>query len=126
MQQVLWIAAGGALGSALRYLIGVLTVRWWGGHFPYGTLAVNIVGAFFLGAVMFAGSKPGLLSPSMRLTIGTGLLGGFTTYSSFAFETLQMIQRSAWFGAIAYAAGSAVAAVSAAGLGYGLMRAVTR
>jgi len=126
MVQVAWIAAGGALGSVLRYLIGVITVRAWGGAFPYATLFVNIVGSMALGAVMFAATKSQVMPPMARLAIGTGLLGGFTTYSSFAYETLQFIQRGAWLAAIAYAAGTALAAVSAAGAGFVIAKAVLR
>jgi CrcB protein len=67
-----------------------------GTAFPYGTLAVNLIGSFALGAIMWIVLHTALLGPDTRLALTTGVLGGFTTYSAFNFETLQLLQERAW------------------------------
>ena len=96
MGRLLWISAGGALGTAARYLLSSWLLRVLGPAFPYGTLAVNVVGSFLLGAIMHVGLHTALLSPTARLALGTGVMGGFTTYSTFNYETLQYLQEGAW------------------------------
>jgi fluoride exporter len=93
--RVLWIGLGGALGTIARYLTQVGMLRLCGPGFPYGTLTVNIVGSLILGAVMWLASQPGAMSDTVRLTLATGVLGGFTTYSSFNQETLRYLQTGA-------------------------------
>ncbi len=84
MRDVLWVGAGGAIGSALRYL----TWRAFGaaGGFPWATVLVNITGSFVLG--LLAGLYAGRVSPTMRLGLFFGFLGGFTTFSTFTSETV--------------------------------------
>ena len=90
MSRLLLISAGGALGTAARFLLSTWMLGALGPAFPYGTLAVNLIGSFLLGAIMQAGLQTALLSPTARLVLGTGVMGGFTTYSSFNHETLQL------------------------------------
>jgi CrcB protein len=90
-----WICLGGALGTGARYLVAVGTLRLLGPAFPWGTLAVNAVGCFLLGAIMHVGLTTQWLSPTLRLALTTGLLGGFTTYSTFNYETLQYLREGA-------------------------------
>jgi fluoride exporter len=96
MGRLLWISAGGALGTAARYLLSGWLLRVLGPAFPYGTLAVNVIGSFLLGAIMHVGLETTLMSPDTRLVLGTGVMGGFTTYSTFNYETLQYLQEGAW------------------------------
>lgn len=96
MQRVLLVALGGALGSVLRYLTAVLAARWLGADFPWGTLAVNIVGSFLIGAVHEVGGDALRLSPETRLFLATGVLGGLTTYSAFSYETARLMGAQAW------------------------------
>jgi CrcB protein len=96
MVRVLWISLGGAVGTAARYLLSGWLLRALGPAFPYGTLAVNVIGSFLLGAIMHVGLNTTLLSPGARLVLGTGVMGGFTTYSTFNYETLQYLQEGAW------------------------------
>ncbi len=86
------VAAGGALGASLRYLIAALTHEFLGHDFPYGTLMVNILGSAVIGylVVLIPETEGGV--PIVRLLLITGLLGGFTTYSAFSVETLEMMQ----------------------------------
>jgi fluoride exporter len=96
MMRVLWISLGGAVGTAARYLLSGWLLRALGPAFPYGTLAVNVIGSCLLGAIMHVGLNTTLLSPGARLVLGTGVMGGFTTYSTFNYETLQYLQEGAW------------------------------
>ena len=92
-----WICLGGALGTGARYLVALGTLRLRGPAFPWGTLAVNAVGSFLLGAVMHVGLTTQWLAPTLRVALTTGLLGGFTTYSTFNYETLQYLREGAAF-----------------------------
>lgn len=80
------------MGSTARYLVQELAVRLFGPLFPWGTLAVNLVGSFALGAAMFAALATPPWPTSLRLAIAAGVLGGFTTYSSFNYETVALMQ----------------------------------
>ncbi len=85
------VAVGGALGASLRYIMAHLTQAWLGRDFPYGTLLVNVIGSLVIGYLLelLPHTEP---VPITRLLLITGLLGGFTTYSAFSVETLQLIQ----------------------------------
>ena len=93
----LWICLGGAFGTGARYLLSGWMLRVCGPAFPYGTLAVNAIGSFLLALLMVLGVETTLLSPTLRLALTTGLMGGFTTYSTFSHETLQYFQEGAWW-----------------------------
>lgn len=96
MGRLLLIGLGGAVGTLARYGLAVACEQRFGAAFPYGTLAVNVIGSFLLGLVMQVGLTSDVLSPTMRLALGTGLIGGFTTYSTFNYETLKLWQDGAW------------------------------
>jgi CrcB protein len=87
------ICLGGALGTAARYLLGVSVQAAFGPSFPVGTLTVNLVGSFLISMLMYLGADKGLISTPMRMVVCTGVLGGFTTYSSFNFETMRLWQQ---------------------------------
>lgn len=91
---VWWIMAAGALGTGARYLVGVLVLERFGAGFPYATMAVNLIGCFLLGMVTHLHAVP-VGSPELRAAVAVGLLGGFTTYSSFNQETLAMLTHGA-------------------------------
>ena len=91
-----WVCAGGAIGSGARYLVAIAAASIFGAQYPWGTLIVNVVGSFALGGLMHVGATSDLLDPSLRLALATGLLGGFTTYSTFNYETLTLLQEGAW------------------------------
>jgi len=101
MARFLLICFGGALGTGARYLVGVWAGREIGAGFPYGTLIVNLLGCFLIGAIAQMALSTQLLSPTLRLTLTTGFVGGFTTYSSFNLETTQLFQGRAWFAGFA-------------------------
>jgi CrcB protein len=90
LHNVLLVGAGGFLGAAGRYLVSGWAQRGIGGTFPVGTLAVNVVGCFALGFANALAEGMGLFTPGARLVLFIGLLGGFTTFSSFAYETFAL------------------------------------
>ncbi len=96
MTRFLLVCLGGAAGSGARYLVGVGAGRWLGSGFPWGTLFVNLVGSFLIGAVMELGVRYGALPTEARIFLTTGVMGGFTTYSSYNFELLGYLERGAW------------------------------
>ena len=91
MLEVCLVAIGGAVGSAARYLVSVWAAARFGTEFPYGTLIVNIVGCFVIGAFMTLATEKASISPYWRLLITVGFVGGMTTFSSFSYETLRLL-----------------------------------
>ena len=114
----LFVAAGGAAGSVLRYQIGraVSHLAGVGNAFPWGTLAVNIAGSLAMGVLlgwMARGTAAAQTAETMRLLIGVGLLGGFTTFSAFSAELVTMLHRGQTGLALGYAAASLIAGMAA-------------
>jgi CrcB protein len=96
VERVLVIAFGGAIGSVLRYLTSGLAAAWFGSDFPYGTLIVNLSGAFVIGVVQQIGTETLLIPDNIRLFLTTGMMGGLTTYSTFSYETVRLMEANAW------------------------------
>lgn len=92
----LLICLGGAAGTAARYSVSLASRALLGESYPYGTLLVNVVGSFLLAVIMYAGLRAEVISPTTRLVLGTGVMGGFTTYSSFNWETLHFVQERSY------------------------------
>lgn len=113
MVNVLAVAIGGATGATLRYLAGELIGARGRGGFPLATLTVNVLGAFLLGILMALLAGRGESAEWWRLLLGVGVLGGFTTFSTFAFETVELMHEGALALALANAAGSVVAGLLA-------------
>ncbi|MGH7819483.1 MAG: fluoride efflux transporter CrcB [Candidatus Binatia bacterium] len=88
---MLIVGAGGFFGSIGRYWLGGLVQRLGGAAFPYGTLAVNVVGSFLIGLVIVLSLERGLLNAPARLFLTVGICGGFTTMSTFSYETLSLL-----------------------------------
>ena len=88
---ILLIALGAAVGANLRYWISQWAAQQWGIAFPYGTLLINVLGSFAIGVVLTLATTNAAISANWRLLIVTGLLGGFTTFSTFSYETYQLL-----------------------------------
>ncbi len=119
MYPLIPVMAGGAIGAGLRYLTGLaLPVR---SGWPWGTLAVNLLGGFAMG-LLAASLLKGGVSETVRLFMGVGILGGFTTFSAFSLEGFRMIEGGQWGSAIGYALASVFGSVAALAAGYALLR----
>jgi CrcB protein len=99
---LLWICLAGAIGTGARYAVSVAAARWLPLGFPYGTLAVNVVGCFLIAAVMQASVMSSTVSDTLRLTLTTGFLGGLTTYSAFNFEVTKFFRDGAPLTGVVY------------------------
>ena len=95
MARFLLVCLGGAAGTGARYLIALGAPRVFGTSFPYGTLIVNVSGSFLLGGLMLLGLTTSLMSPTTRIVLTTGVMGGFTTYSTFNYETMEYLREGA-------------------------------
>jgi CrcB protein len=116
MASLLLVAAGGALGSVLRHLVSIAGLTLLGAAFPWGTLAVNLIGSAGIGIAGGLGVQGG-----WRLLLVTGLLGGFTTFSAFSLETGLLWQRAPWLAAL-YVVASIGLGLGAFALAYALAR----
>jgi fluoride exporter len=96
VERVLLIALGGAIGTVVRYVVSVAAVQWLGAGFPYGTMIVNVIGAFIIGFVQALAIEGSLVPEAARLFITTGMMGGLTTYSAFSYETVRLLEIHAW------------------------------
>lgn len=88
--KLLYVGLGGFIGACLRYVVSLGAQRWWGAEFPYGTMVVNIAGGLMIGLIMELSIASDLIPPHLRLFLVTGLLGGFTTFSAFSYETVSL------------------------------------
>lgn len=124
MNMLLLASAGGAVGAGARHLVNIGMGRLLGTSFPFATLTVNVVGSFLMGVLVqllilrYGGS------PAMRTLVGTGFLGGFTTFSAFSLDVYLLIERRETVLALVYVAGSVIAGVGALLAGMALARAV--
>ncbi|HEY6554024.1 MAG TPA: CrcB family protein [Vicinamibacteria bacterium] len=96
MMRIFWICLGGAAGTLCRYLLTGWLPRILGAGFPYGTLVVNGLGSFLLVFIMQVATMTEGFSPTLRLALTTGVMGGLTTYSTFNYETLRFFEERAW------------------------------
>lgn len=111
---IIYITLGGGIGAAMRYYAMVLSSRWWGMDFPYGTLLVNILGSLLMGVL--AGVLARTLPEhqhEMRAFIGVGILGGFTTFSAFSLDAWLLLEQGKYAAGIGYITASVVFAIAA-------------
>lgn len=122
MWKLFLIALGGALGTSLRYGISVAMLAWLGRAFPYGTFAANILGSFLLGVVMESAGQREFAGVPWALILGTGVMGGFTTYSSFNLETIRLAEQGAYARAGIYVGATLVVCLLAGVGGIAIVR----
>ncbi len=124
MPIVLWVALGGAIGASGRYLVGVWASRLLSHGFPYGTLCVNVLGCFLMGAIVEAAALKFSMGQDMRAFLTTGVLGGFTTFSAFALDFAVLTERKAHLMAWGYVGASVGISIMALFAGIWLVRLV--
>lgn len=113
-----WVGLGGAIGAILRYGVGLAALRLGWANFPWGTLAVNISGSLLIGLITgYLLSLSNELQETMRLFVIIGVLGGFTTFSAFALDSIILLQKGEYLPAAAYIGGSVLFSILATALG---------
>lgn len=122
MQMILAVAAGGAVGSVLRYLAGKYALAWAGNDFPYGTLFVNISGSFIMGVLIALFAVHVSPSAEVRAFLTVGMLGGFTTFSAFSLDTVTLWERGDVILALSYAGITVLSSIAALVAGLYLIR----
>lgn len=122
MERFLWIGLAGALGTWTRYLVQLGAARVVGADFPYGTLAVNLLGCFLIAIVMHVAMTTTHVSDTLRLALTTGFMGGLTTYSAFNYETTKLAREGAVPSAALYLVLTVVGCLVAGLLGLALAR----
>jgi CrcB protein len=120
--QIFMIAISGTAGVLARYFFGALASRYLAPPFPYGTFAINIIGAFLIGVVHVIGAEKGILSLEIRAAITIGFLGGFTTFSAYCFEGARLLESGKFVLAASYLGMSSIIGVVATLSGFYLGR----
>jgi fluoride exporter len=117
-----WVALGGALGAAARYGVAGVVHRFAPAYFPYGTFVVNVTGCFVFGAIFGLSETRFAISPAWRAFLLVGVLGGYTTFSSYAFESFQLFRDAEFLRAGINVCGQVVLGLAAFWAGYVLNR----
>lgn len=121
MTSLILVMAGGAIGAGARHLVGRAALSLAAPGWPWGTLAVNLIGGFAMGLLVAVLARGGG-NEGLRLFLGVGILGGFTTFSAFSLEAMTMIERGDWIAAAGYALVSVIGSIAALGLGAAIVR----
>ena len=124
MSSLLYVALGGAIGASARHLLGGAMLRAAGPGFPYGTLCANVIGSFLMGVLVAWLAARASGDSAMRLFLGVGLLGGFTTFSAFSLDAVLLLEKKAYGPFMAYVGGSVALSLLALMLGLMLARKV--
>jgi fluoride exporter len=122
----LWVGVGGFAGAVARYALGLAIVERLGSSFPWHTLLINLTGSFAIGIVMVLLIDRSMLDSHLRLLLAVGFLGGYTTFSSYTFEAITLIERGAWMPSLAYLLASNLLGLLATVGGISLARALLR
>ena len=125
MLSFLWVALGGAIGSALRFGVNLAAPRLLGNEFPWATFTVNIVGSFLMGLFTAVLAEKFADQPDLRLFLTTGVLGGFTTFSAFSLDIFGLMQRGENSVALVYALSSVALSILAVFGGFMVSRALS-
>ncbi len=118
------VALGGALGSLLRYVVASAIQTPASAGYPWGIFLVNVSGGFLMGVIVEASALKLQLSPELRAFLTVGILGGYTTFSTFSLDSVLLIQRGAYASAAAYIVGSTALSIAALFAGLALVRAL--
>ncbi len=126
MGRFLFICFGGALGTGARYMLSNWAAKRFGTGFPRGTILINVNGSFLIAAIMELSLSSGAIPPTVRLFLTTGMMGGFTTYSSFNYETIRLFEQGAWAAGALTLGLTLIACLVAGALGLVAARSVVR
>jgi CrcB protein len=123
--QYLWVGIGGFVGANLRYILGRVISDRWGAVFPYGTLVINVSGAFVIGILMVILTERTVADPLWRQLTVVGFLGGYTTFSSYTWEAVRLFDDGRWGPGLGYLIGSNLLGLLACAAGMIVARNVT-
>ncbi len=124
MGVILAVGLGGGLGALLRYFVDrAIEPSWWPG-FPFGIFVVNITGGLAMGLITALGALKFQMSQEMRMFLTTGILGGYTTFSTFSLQSALLIERGAYLQTAAYVGGSTLLSILAIFAGFWIVRAI--
>jgi len=124
MNGILYVALGGAVGASLRHMLGLAASRLWGTGYPYGTFIANILGGLLMGLLVGWLAHKVSGGQNLRLFLGVGLLGGFTTFSAFSLDAVMMYERKAYGAMAGYIGGSVILSIGALMIGLIIARKV--
>jgi CrcB protein len=113
VKNYLLVFAGGGLGAAARYWLSAVVYRWLPSDFPYGNLLVNVSGCFIIGLLASALEERFIVDPSLRVFLTIGILGGFTTFSSFSYEAISLLRDASYLPALWYVVGTVAGCLAA-------------
>jgi len=122
MNGLLYVALGGALGACARHLLGTAALKTLGPDYPYGTMAANLIGGFLMGVLAGWLALKVSGGSNLRLFLGVGLLGGFTTFSAFSLDAVLMYEKKAYGALMSYVGGSVILSIGALMIGLILAR----
>ncbi len=97
MKQIIYVGIGGFIGASIRYVITKQSANLFNSSIPLGTLIVNVVGGFLIGMIMELSASTDFISPNLKLFLTTGIMGGLTTFSTFSYETISLINDGSYF-----------------------------
>ena len=120
--EYLWVGVGGAIGAISRFFVGKKIAEQWGTSFPYSTLTINLTGAFLIGIILTVLTERVVADSFWRMLIVVGFLGGYTTFSSYTFEGMQLIESGRWFAALVYVGVSNLACFLCCAVGMAMAR----
>jgi CrcB protein len=126
MVKLVLVCIGGALGSGARYVVATWAAEALGTGFPRGTLLVNLAGSFLIAVVADLSLRTAAIPPNLRLFLATGIMGGFTTYSSFNYETLHLLEEGAFASTLLYVAATVLGCLLSGVLGLAAARLLAR
>jgi fluoride exporter len=124
MEKFWLISAGAVLGANARYWLGDWAAQKWGAGFPYGTLIINLSGSLILGFFMTLATERFLIDPRWRLFFAVGFLGAYTTFSTYTYESFNLLSKGQWLPGLLNLLGSTLLGVGAVGIGVFLGRSV--
>ena len=124
--EYLWVGLGGFVGANTRYGLTGFVARRLGSGFPFGTLLINVSGSLLIGLILTLLVERFVADPAWRLLLVVGFLGGYTTFSSYSFEVIALIEHGQWGRAIGYVVGSNLLGLAACFAGIALARALAR
>lgn len=124
LSAIMWVGLGGMIGAVSRYLSMIGIQHIWGNHFPYATLSVNIIGSFILGIITTFSLMQHDMNHELRLFVIIGIIGSFTTFSTFSLDTFTLYERGEWVAMALYMGASLILSILALMLGMTLMRSI--